>query len=34
MQQGGIVAGIVCASSGWCDDGRGRHYYDQDRDEG
>ncbi|CAK0784594.1 hypothetical protein CVIRNUC_007798 [Coccomyxa viridis] len=34
LQQGGLVASIVCASSGWCDDGRGGRYYDEGRDEG
>ena len=33
LKQGGVVASIVCDATGACNDGRGNHYYDQNRDE-
>ena len=33
LKQGGVVANIVCDATGGCNDGRGNHYYDQNRDE-
>ena len=33
LKQGGFVANIVCDALGNCDDGRGRRYYDEGRDD-
>lgn len=33
LKQGGVVANIICDALGNCDDGRGRRYYDEGRDD-